>query len=237
MQGISERRIEGYTFARCGCGRVMTRQIGPTTFLPPLKIRFHRGAGSRIQMFKILKVAASGIMDVVWFLIGVGITLLLLLPPAYGQELSKEQMKGLDEQVQEMKTDVLSIATQLSQLEEKLLYPSDTQVAIFVSVPQGEKFRLDAVDIELDGKRVAHHLYTFKELEALQKGGVQRIYLGNGRTGEHTLKVRLIGKTEGGSDFEEEESFTVTKGIGPKAVGVMLAGTGIGSKAITLKDW
>ncbi len=183
----------------------------------------------------------------------VGISALFLIHPAYGQEppkeqsqqapkeqttgAPKEQNKGLDEQVQEIKADVLSIASELNQLEEKLLYPSDTQVAIFVSVAKGEKFRLDAVDIELDGKSVAHHLYTFKELEALQKGGVQRIYVGNVRTGEHPLHVTVIGKSEGGSDFQKNESFKVTKNIGPKLVGVVLAGTGIGSKTITLKDW
>ena len=176
-------------------------------------------------MFKVLKV------------IVLGISALLLILPAYAQEASKEQIKGLDEQVQEIKTDVLSIAAELNQLEEKLLYPSDTQIAIFVSVAEGEKFRLDAVDIELDGKSVAHHLYTFKELEALQKGGVQRIYVGNVRTGEHALQVTVIGKSEGGSDFQKGESFTITKSIGPKLVGVVLAGTGIGSKTITLKDW
>src|SRR6266567_3496114 len=192
-------------------------------------------------MFKILKV------------IVVGISALFLILPAYGQEApkeqtkeaskeqnkeaSKEQNKGLDEQVQEIKTDVLSIAAELNQLEEKLLYPSDTQVAVFVSVAKGEKFRLDAVDISLDGTSVAHHLYTFKELEALQKGGVQRIYVGNVRTGEHALQVTAMGKSEGGSDFQKGESFKITKNIGPKLVGVVLAGAGIGSKTITLKDW
>ena len=151
--------------------------------------------------------------------------------------LSKEQNKGLDEQVQEIKTDVLGIATELKRLEEKLLYPSDTQVAIFVSVPQDEKSRLDSVSIDLDGRTVAQHLYTFKELEALKKGGVQRIYVGNARTGEHPLQVRVTGKSEGGSDYQKEESFKVVKGIGPKLVGVVLAGTGIGSKTITVKDW
>ena len=170
-------------------------------------------------------------------MIVLGISALMLTLPAFAQEAPKEQQKGLDEQVQEIKTDVLSIAAQLNQLEEKLLYPSDTQVAIFVSVAKGEKFRLDAVDIELDGKPVAHHLYTFKELEALQKGGVQRIHVGNVKTGEHALQVSVSGKSAGGSDFQKGESFTVTKGIGPKLVGVVLAGTGIGSKPITLKDW
>jgi len=162
------------------------------------------------------------------------IAMMMLSFPVYAEEVSKEQSKGLDEQVQEIKTDVLSIATQLNQLEEKLLYPSDTQVALFVSVAKGEKFRLDAVDIELDGKPVAHHLYTFKELEALQKGGVQRIYVGNATTGEHALRVTVMGKSEGGSDFRKEESFKVSKNIGPKLVGVVLAGTG---NTITLKDW
>jgi len=147
----------------------------------------------------------------------------------------KELNKGLDEQVQEIKTDVLSIAAELNQLQEKLLYPSDTQIAIFVSVAEEEKFRLDSVDISLDGTSVAHHLYTFKELEALQKGGVQRIYVGNVRTGGHAVQVTVLGKSEGGSDFQHSESFTVTKNVGPKLVGVVLAGSG--SKNITLKDW
>lgn len=176
-------------------------------------------------------------MSKVMKLIVLGISALLFILPAYAQEASKEQIKGLDEQVQEIKTDVLSIAAELNQLEEKLLYPSDTQIAIFVSVAEGEKFRLDAVDIELDGKPVAHHLYMYKELEALQKGGVQRIYVGNVRTGEHALQVSVIGKNEGGSDFRKGESFTITKHIGPKLIGLVLAGTGIGSKTITVKDW
>lgn len=172
-------------------------------------------------MYKLLKV-----------IIVLGISALLLILPAYAQEAPKEQAKGLDEQVQEIKTDVLSIATELNQLEEKLLYPSDTQIAIFVSMAKDEKFRLDAVDIELDGKSVAHHLYTFKELEALQKGGVQRIHVGNVRTGEHALQVTVMGKSEGGSDFQKNESFKITKNIGPKLVGVVLNG-----KTLTLKDW
>ena len=96
----------------------------------------------------------------------------------YGEEISREQIKGLDEQVQEIKSDVLGIAAELNQLEEKLLYPSNTQVAVFVSLASGETFRLDSVEIQLDGKPVAYHLYTFKELEALKRGGVQRIYTG-----------------------------------------------------------
>jgi hypothetical protein len=100
-----------------------------------------------------------------------GLSVLVFCFPAYGNEISREKIKGLDEQVQEIKSDVLDIAEELNQLEEKLLYPSNTQVAVFVSLVSGETFLLDSVEIKLDGKPVAHHIYTFKELEALQKGG------------------------------------------------------------------
>jgi hypothetical protein len=156
-----------------------------------------------------------------------GIALLVMSGAAYGQEVSREQIKGLDEQVQEIKTDVLSIAAELDQLEEKLLYPSNTQVAVFVSLAGEEKFRLDSVQIQLDGEPVSHHLYTFKELEALQKGGVQRIYTGNIRSGEHDLKVFVLGKTGGGTDFEKSEQFTVNKDVGPRIVEISLSAQNI----------
>ena len=150
-----------------------------------------------------------------------GISLLVMSSAAYGQEAAKEQIKG----------DVLSIAAELSQLEEKLLYPSNTQVAVFVSLADKEKFRLDSVQIQLDGEPVAHHLYTFRELEALQKGGVQHIYTGNIRSGEHDLKVFVLGKTGGGADLERSEQFTVNKDVGPRIVEISL-----GAADITMND-
>ena len=161
----------------------------------------------------------------------IGISLLVAGFAAYAQEVSREQIKGLDEQVQEIKSDVLSIAAELNQLEEKLLYPSNTQVAVFVSLASGETFRLDSVEIQLDGQPVAHHLYTFKELEALKKGGVQRIYTGNIRTGEHDLQVSVSGKPAGGFDFRNTQNFKVKKDVGPKIVEISLA-----AQSITFKD-
>src|SRR5512144_2580317 len=161
-----------------------------------------------------------------------GISALLLSAAAYGQEISKEQIKGLDEQVQEIKSDVLGIAAELNQLEEKLLYPSNTQAAVFISLASGETLRLDSIEIQLDGKPVAHHLYSFKELEALQKGGVQRIYTGNVTTGEHQIEVSIAGKLDTGKDYTRTEHFAFTKGIEPKLLGVTL-----GSSQLQLGDW
>jgi hypothetical protein len=159
------------------------------------------------------------------------ITVLLIGSASYGQAASKEQVKGLDEQIQEIKGDALSISAELAKLEEKLLYPSNTEVSVFVSLKTGETFRLDSVDIQMDGKPVTHHVYTMKELEALRKGGVQKIYTGNIHTGEHSLEVQVSGKTTGGSDFQRSEHFMVSKDVAPKIVEVSLA-----SESIIFKD-
>ena len=149
----------------------------------------------------------------------------------------QRQMRGLDEQVQETKSDVLSIAAELSQLEEKLLYHSGTQVAIFISLAKADQMRLDAVRLQIDGQLVAHYIYSFKELEALRKGGVQRIYLGNVATGDHKLEVVVDGKLEGGADFSRTERFTFRKEVKPKLVGLTLAGPRSGNTPIALGEW
>jgi hypothetical protein len=151
------------------------------------------------------------------------------------EEASKQQMQSLDEQVQEIKSDVLGIAAELSNLEERLLYPSNTQVAVFVSLAEGETLQLDSVQVEIDGKLVAQHIYSFKELEALQKGGVQRIYTGNIPTGEHRLDVAVAGVLPSSGDFSESQSFTFSKDVEPKLVGLTLGGSG--SPSIELGGW
>ena len=161
----------------------------------------------------------------------IAMVVLALTASAHAQEVTREQIKGLDEQVQEIKTDVLAIAASLNQLEEKLLYPSNTQVAFFVSLASGETFRLDSVELQLDGKAVAHHIYTFKELEALRKGGVQRIYTGNIRSGDHDLTVSVIGLSTGGSDIRNTAHYTVKKNVGPGIVEISLA-----ARKINFKD-
>jgi hypothetical protein len=147
----------------------------------------------------------------------------------------QQQMRDLDEQVQKTKSDVLSIAAELNQLEEKLLYPSGTQVAIFVAMAKGDEMRLDAVRLQIDGQLVAHYIYSAKELEALRKGGVQRIYVGNVSTGDHQLNVLVDGKLKGGADFNRTEHFTFRKEVKPKLVELTVAGDS-GSTPIALGE-
>jgi hypothetical protein len=165
-------------------------------------------------------------------------------PPATVRERSQEQissdqqqMRSLDEQIQEIKSDALRMSAELSQLEEKLLYPSGTQVAIFVELAKGDTMRLDAVRLQIDGQLVAHYIYSAKELQALRKGGVQRIYVGNVVTGDHKLDVLVDGKLEGGADFSRTGQFTFRKEVKPKMVGLTLSGPQSGNTPIKLGDW
>ncbi len=153
------------------------------------------------------------------------------------QDISGDEMRSLDGQVQEIKSDVLNIASELSNLEERLLFPSNTQISVFVSMAEDEDFRLDAVQIEINGEMATHHIYSFQELEALRKGGVQRAYTGNIVTGEHELRVTMLGKLANGKDFSESGSFAFSKGVKPKTLGITLAGPGLGKSEIQVGDW
>ena len=155
------------------------------------------------------------------------------LGSAKAQAPASAEMRSLDEQVQEIKTDVLGIAADLTRLEEKLLYPSNTQLAIFVSIAEGETFRLDSMRIAIDGELATHYLYGFKELDALQHGGVQRVYTGNVPTGGHEIAVSINGKTTSGDDFNNSATFAFDKGVEPKLLGIALNGPA----AIDLGEW
>ncbi len=161
---------------------------------------------------------------------------LLLTTTAHAEEVSKEQMKGLDEQVQEIKSDVLEIATELNHLEERLLYPSNTQVAVFVTLKADDTFLLDSLDLSINGEAVVHHIYSYKEIEALKRGGMQRIYTGNLRSGEHEVQVTMLGKTKDDSDLSRSESFLIEKSVGPKAVEIILSDPGLVEEVIELKE-
>jgi hypothetical protein len=141
------------------------------------------------------------------------------------EENYRQQMKGLDEQVQEVKSETLGIAAELNRLEEKLLYPSNTHVAVFVAMPPSDAFRLDAMQIQIDGQLVAHYIYSFKELEALQKGGMQRIYTGNVATGAHKMEVVIAGKLPSGKDMSRTEQFSFSKSIEPKLLNITVGGS------------
>jgi len=152
-------------------------------------------------------------------------------------EVTREEIKGLDEQVQDIKKDVLELTSEISVLEEKLLFPSNTQVSLFVSLNGDKDFVLDSMQIKLDNIVVAQHLYTYKEIEALRAGGVQRIYTGNIKTGDHALVASFIGRARSGNEYQRNENFILTKAVGPKFVEIQVTGSSASDQSVSFKDW
>jgi len=103
-------------------------------------------------------------------------------------------------------------------LEEELLFPASTQVALFVSMDVGKMFELDSVQIKLDDKVVSSYLYTPLEVQALHRGGVQRLYLGNLKTGEHELVAYFTGKGPHDRDYKRGATVKFDKGTEPKYI-------------------
>ncbi len=129
---------------------------------------------------------------------------------------SSGDFKTLDQDVQGLKKDVLDLNRELFTLEEELLFPANTQVAVFVSMDVGAFFGVDTVTLKVDNKEVANYLYTEREAEALLKGGVQRLYLGNLKVGKHELVAYFTGKGPHTRDYRRGASLTFDKGVGAK---------------------
>ena len=124
--------------------------------------------------------------------------------------------RGLDQEVQGLKKDVVDLNRELFVLEEELLFPANTQVAVFVSMDVGDFFALDSVTLKRDQKEVINYLYTPREVEALLKGGVHRLYLGNLKVGKHELVAFFSGKGPNDRDYKRGATLKFEKGIGAK---------------------
>ena len=125
-------------------------------------------------------------------------------------------VKTLDQEVQGLKKDVIDLNKDLFVLQEELLFPANTQVAVYVSMDVGAFFALDSVQVKIDNKEVKNYLYTAREAQALLKGGVQQIYLGNVKVGKHELVAFFTGKGPVERDYKRGATIVFDKGVGAK---------------------
>lgn len=125
---------------------------------------------------------------------------------------------GLDSRVQDVKADVIKLNRDLLVLEEELLFPASTQVALFVSMDVGKLFSLESVQIKLDDKMIAEYLYTPNEVAALHRGGVQRVFVGNLKTGAHEITAFFTGQGPHTRDYKRATTLKFDKGAEPKYI-------------------
>ena len=126
--------------------------------------------------------------------------------------------ESLDANIEALKKEVLSLNRDLFILEEDLLFPSNTQFSIFLSMNAGALFQLDSIQLKIDDKNISTHLYTERELAALKRGGVQRLYIGNLPTGEHEVVAIFTGVGPKGRDYRRGESIVIEKTTEPQFV-------------------
>ena len=130
---------------------------------------------------------------------------------------------SLDTDIEALKKEVLSLNRDLFILEEDLLFPSNTQFSVFLSMNAGALFSLDSIQLKIDDKNIANHLYTERELAALKRGGVQRLYIGNLPSGEHEIIIIFTGVGPKGRDYRLGESVVIEKTTEPQFVEFMIA--------------
>jgi len=155
----------------------------------------------------------------------------------FGQSPEEQEFRSLDEQVQGLKEEVIKINREMLLLQEKLLYPSSSQISVFVSLKSSPKFSLDSIELKLNTRPVQKHIYTFRELEALRKQGVHRLYTGNLAVGKHKLAVTVRGRTSGNNSYTRSASFDISKAIGPKLVELRIVSGSGAPPAIKIKKW
>lgn len=166
------------------------------------------------------------------------LTALLAAPCAstLAQGSAGDDIRELDDQVQDLKTEVLDIAAELNVLEQRLLYPSATRVTVSLALAPNTGFDLSAVEVRIDGSLVAHHIYSARELAALQKGGVQTLYIGNIAAGKHELGVSARGEIAPNADFVRTGHHVFTKGAGARALDITVDPAGPADSGIRIDE-
>jgi len=137
------------------------------------------------------------------------------MPTAAGETAPDEELRAL-------KQELVALNRDLFLLEEELLFPASTQVAVYLSLDVGKYFALDAVELSIDDQRVAKYLYTEREIDALHRGGVHRLYLGNLKSGTHELVAVLTGRGPQGREYRRATSLEFEKGLGPQQLELVL---------------
>ena len=128
------------------------------------------------------------------------------------------EQAALDARVQALKAEVIRLNRDLLVLEEELLFPAGTQVAVFISMDVGRLFDLESVQIKLDDKVISQHLYTPLEVQALHRGGVQRVFVGNLRAGTHAIDAFFTGRGPHERDYKRGTTLKFEKGTEPRYI-------------------
>ena len=147
------------------------------------------------------------------------------------------EFRSLDEKVQSLKRDVIDLSKDLSHLQDELLTPASTKLSVFVSLDQQNSVKLDSMQLQLDNHTVANYLYNGDEQQALLRGGVQRLFLGNVTVGPHQLTASFIAKDAAGQEKRGSINSNFQKSLAAKFVELKISKGGADTPQLTFKEW
>jgi hypothetical protein len=151
---------------------------------------------------------------------------------------SDKDPETMQQEMQNLKEKILQVNRDLFILEEDLLFPSSTQVNVFVSFDALEYFQLDGVTLKINDRPISNHLYTERELKAMNRGAVQRLFTGNLPVGEHELVAVVTGIGPEGRDYKRAVSLDFEKSSGTKYIELQIEGDDLRKQpSFRLKQW
>ncbi|MDO3384617.1 AraC family transcriptional regulator [Gilvimarinus sp. SDUM040013] len=121
----------------------------------------------------------------------------------------------LADNAEALKQQSLQLNRDLLILEEELLFPASSQMAVYLSLDVGDYFGLDSVKVKLDDDFISSELYTKRQVDALHRGGIQKLYVGNLRQGEHEISAFFTGIGPNGQAYKRATSITIEKTTAP----------------------
>lgn len=137
-----------------------------------------------------------------------------------------------------LKKKALSLNREMFILEEDLLYPAETQISVYLSMDVGEFFSLDATELKVNNKSVSSHLYTDRQVKALHRGGIQRLYLGNIENGHHELTAVFTGIGPKNRPYKRATSVSFEKIDDPIMLELVISdSTGKYQPVFTVRNW
>ena len=144
--------------------------------------------------------------------------------------------QSLDQEVEQLKEDVLSLDRDMTTFDRELRHPSQARFAVFLAVDVERRVNIEEVSLWVDQTVVSLSRYNPAQQYALGQGGVQRFHLGNLSRGRHAVQARFKAKGPGGQTWEGEASISVLKHSNPTLVILQIVNAG-SQPQLRIAEW
>ncbi|WP_286219855.1 AraC family transcriptional regulator [Marinobacter apostichopi] len=154
-------------------------------------------------MFGTKSIIPGRIHPTLGLLLGFYFSLPLLPSAALGADI--------DQAIDVLRAQVSEHSARVFALEQRLLHPADSRLSVFLTLVSPDALGLDSVELFVNDKPVVSYLYSEREQEALEEGGVQQLFIGNLPNGSHSLKAVVTARSGNDRFVRRESSYRFKK--------------------------